>query len=178
MGNTCLYNALQRMVLPTTEQICCIVGNTPLYIHFQPKLPPTVNCRNVHELPGQPSYPKGLPFPPRQWHTQPSPNTPPRHISCSTPKEMLRMAHKTAFGGPAGQLWCAIVLESGKAERRERGKTQKRWPQDHLNYHFPDRNHREENTIRPIVSVILWDCGLQMPLWLFFLNMVANKAQK
>ncbi len=110
VGNTCLYNALQRMVLPTTEQICCTVGNTPLYRHFQPKLPPTVNCRNVHELPGLPSHPKGLPFPPRQWHAQPSPNTPPRHISCSTPKEMLRMAHKTAFGGPAGQLWCAIVL--------------------------------------------------------------------
>ena len=110
VGNTCLYNTLQGMVAPTVKQICCIVGNTPLYRHFQPKLPPTVNCRNVHELAGLPSHPKGLPFPTRQWHTQPSPNTPPGHISCSTPKEMLRMAHKTAFGGSAGQFWCAIVL--------------------------------------------------------------------
>ena len=110
------------MVAPTVKQICCIVGNTPLYRHFQPKLPPTVNCRNVHKLPGLPSHSKGLPFPTRQWHTQPSPNTPPGHISCSTPKEMLRMAHKTAFGGPAEQFWCAIVLEregkSGKAQKK------------------------------------------------------------
>jgi len=81
----------------------------------------TTNCKNVHELPGLPSHPKGLPLPTRQWHTQSSPNTPPGHIPCSTPKEMLRMAHKTAFGGPAGQLWCAIVLErEGKSEKAQK----------------------------------------------------------
>mgnify|MGYP003298799656 CR=1 FL=1 len=31
--------------------------------------------------------------------------------------------------------------------------------------------------IRPIVSVILWECGLQMPLGPIFLKVVANKAQ-
>ena len=114
------------MVAPTVKQICCIVGNTPLYRHFQPKLPPTVNCRNVHEVPGLPSHPKGLPFPTRQWHTQPSPNTPPGHISCSTPNEMLRMAHKTAFRGPAGHFWCAIVLEKlGRQEGGRRKDTKK-----------------------------------------------------
>ncbi len=71
VGNTCLYNTLQGMVAPTTEQICCIVGNTPLYRHFQSKLPPTVNCRNVHELPGLPSHPKGLPS--RQDNGTPNP---------------------------------------------------------------------------------------------------------
>ena len=137
------------MVAPTAEQICCIVGNTPLYRHFQPKLPPTVNCRNSKiagtTLTDHPSLLKSpqvgrLPLPPRQWHIQPSLNAPPGHIPCSTPKEMLRMAHKPTFGEPAGQFWCAIVLERKGKGRGKVGRHKKRWPQDHLSYYHPDRS--------------------------------------
>jgi hypothetical protein len=34
------------------------------------------------------------------------------------------MAHKTAFGGPEGQFWCAIVLER---EGKGRGKGGEKW---------------------------------------------------
>ena len=47
------------------------VGNTPLYRHFQSTLPPTVKCRNVPELPGLPSHPKGHPS--RQDNGTPNP---------------------------------------------------------------------------------------------------------
>ncbi len=141
------------MVAPTAEQICCIVGNTPLYRHFQPKLPPTVNCRNVHELPGLPSYPKCLPSRqdngtpiPLQTHTQGTFHVP-------LPKKCYGWHTKPPLEGPRSN-YGAPSSWKGRGKRGERkgkgrgkvGRHKKRWPLDHLNYHFPDRNRREENS--------------------------------
>ena len=105
------------MAVPTIEQICCIVGADTPRRHSYAGVLPMVNCRSSGTCQWY--------SPTRQWHTQPSPNTPPGHISCSTPKEMLRMAHKTAFGGPVGQLGCAIILRR-EGKGREKGEGTKK----------------------------------------------------
>ena len=100
------------MAVPTIEQICCIVGaNTPCRHSYAGGGLPTVNCRSSGTCQWY--------SPTRQWHTQPSPNPSPEHIPCSTPKEMLRMAHKTAFGrlqGTAGSPTSAALTKALNCE--------------------------------------------------------------
>ena len=116
------------MVAPTTEQICCIEGNTPLYRHFQPKLPPTVNCRNVHELPGLPSHPKAPSF--RQDDGTPNPLQ--THLQGTFPAPLPKKCYgwhiKPPLEGLRGNSgvpssWEAGSGEGGKAQKKVATKT-------------------------------------------------------
>ena len=144
MGNTCLYNTLQGMVAPTTEQICCIVGNTPLHRHFQPKLPPTVNCRNVHELPGLPSYSKG----PSSRQDNGTPNPLQTHLQDTFHVPLPKKCYGWHTKPPLGGLRGTSGVPSSWKGRGKVGKHKKRWPKDHLLYLYPDRNYRDEYSLR------------------------------